>query len=133
MFFLLHLHGLEIKPRVRSVLEIESGINDPMAVFLTVGCVELLLAGDRRGVLGSWRSTSPTRSSAAPRSAWSRASLLVWLINRLELAAGLYPVLAMAFALFTFGGAQVARRQRRSRRLPRRAWWSATGATGRRS
>jgi cell volume regulation protein A len=31
---------------------------------------------------------------------------LVWLINRLELAAGLYPVLAMAFALFLFGGAQ---------------------------
>jgi cell volume regulation protein A len=31
---------------------------------------------------------------------------LVTLINRLELAAGLYPVLAMAFALFTFAGAQ---------------------------
>ena len=31
---------------------------------------------------------------------------LVWLINRLDLASGLYPILAMAWALFTFSGAQ---------------------------
>ena len=46
MFFLLHLHGFEIKPRVRGLLEIEAAINDPVAIFLTVTCVELLVAGD---------------------------------------------------------------------------------------
>ena len=91
-----------------------------MAVFLTVGCVELLLTGTSGERPGTSRPISPPRSPAAPCSASSAGFLLVWLINRLELAAGLYPVLAMAFALFTFGGAQVARRQRVPRRLSRR-------------
>jgi cell volume regulation protein A len=52
VFFLLHLHGLDIKPRVRSVLEVESGLNDPIAVFLTVGCVALLLDD---GAEPAWR------------------------------------------------------------------------------
>jgi cell volume regulation protein A len=106
VFFLLHLHGLEIKPRVRSLLEIESAINDPMAVFLTVGCVELLLTGSSNA---SWRLLIDFTVEIIGGAAAGVATgfILVGLINRLELAAGLYPVLAMAFALFTFGGAQV--------------------------
>jgi cell volume regulation protein A len=105
VFFLLHLHGLEIKPRVRSVLEVESGLNDPMAVFLTVGCVELLLA---RGGEPSWWLVVDFSNQIAGGAAVGLGAgfALVWLINRLELAAGLYPILAMAFALFTFGFAQ---------------------------
>ncbi len=59
--------------------------------------------------------------------------LLVGLINRLELAAGLYPVLAMAFALFTFGLAQVIGMRAGSWPSISPDWWSATGATGQRS
>ena len=105
VFFLLHLHGLDIKPRVRSVLEVESGLNDPMAVFLTVGCVELLRAD--AGEL-SWSVGADFITQIAGGAAIGLAGgyALVWLINRLELAAGLYPVLAMAFALFLFGAAQ---------------------------
>jgi potassium/hydrogen antiporter len=105
VFFLLHLHDLDIKPRVRSVLEVESGLNDPMAVFLTVGCVELLLAD-----VGAptWGLALDFANQIAGGAAIGVAAgfALVWLINRVELAAGLYPILAMAFALFTFGGAQ---------------------------
>ena len=105
VFFLLHLHGLDVKPRVRSVLEVESGLNDPMAVFLTVSCVELLLA---EAAEPSWGLVLDFANQIAGGAAIGLAAgfALVWLINRLELAAGLYPVLAMAFALFTFGGAQ---------------------------
>jgi potassium/hydrogen antiporter len=105
VFFLLHLHGLDIKPRVRSVLEVESGLNDPMAVFLTVGCVELLLADVAEP---TWGLALDFANQIAGGAAIGLAAgfALVWLINRLELAAGLYPILAMAFALFTFGGAQ---------------------------
>jgi cell volume regulation protein A len=105
VFFLLHLHGLDIKPRVRSVLEVESGLNDPMAVFLTVGCVALLLAD---GAEPTWRLAIDFFNQIAGGAAIGLAAgfTLVWLINRLELASGLYPILAMAWALFTFGGAQ---------------------------
>jgi potassium/hydrogen antiporter len=106
VFFLLNLHGLEIKPRVRSLLEIEAAINDPVAIFLTVGCVELLVAGDREW---SWFLLADFINEILGGAALGVIAgfALVWLINRLDLAAGLYPVLAMAFALFTFSGAQV--------------------------
>jgi cell volume regulation protein A len=106
VFFLLNLHGLEIKPRVRSLLEIEAAINDPVAIFLTVGCVELLVAGDREL---SWFLLVDFTNEILGGAALGVIAgfALVWLINRLDLAAGLYPVLAMAFALFTFSGAQV--------------------------
>jgi cell volume regulation protein A len=106
VFFLLHLHGLEIKQRVRSLLEIEAAINDPMAVFLTISCVELLLS-ESGGA--SWQLAIDFTAEIIGGGALGVAAgfVLVWLINRLDLAAGLYPVLAMAFALFTFGGAQV--------------------------
>jgi cell volume regulation protein A len=106
VFFLLHLHGLEIKPRARSLLEIESAINDPMAVFLTIGCVELLVTGASGD---PWQLAVGFTIQIIGGAALGVAAgfVLVGLINRLELAAGLYPVFAMAFALFVFGGAQV--------------------------
>jgi len=105
VFFLLHLHGLDVKPRVRSVLEVESGLNDPMAVFLTVGCVELLVA-DASELTWGLVADFTTQIAGGAVIGLAGGYVLVWLINRLDLAAGLYPVLAMASALFLFGGAQ---------------------------
>jgi cell volume regulation protein A len=107
VFFLLHLHGLEIKPRTRSLLEIESAMNDPMAVFLTIACVELLLTGSSGD---PWHLVADFILEIIGGAVLGVAAgfVLVGLINRLDLAAGLYPVFAMAFALFTFGGAQVS-------------------------
>jgi cell volume regulation protein A len=105
VFFLLHLHGLEVKPRVRSLLEVESAINDPMAVFLTISCVELLLS-ESSGASWWLAIDFIVQIIGGAAAGIAAGFVLVWLINRLELAGGLYPVLAMAFALFTFGGAQ---------------------------
>jgi potassium/hydrogen antiporter len=106
VFFLLHLHGLEIKPRVRGLLEIEAAINDPMAVFLTITCVELLLA-ESSGAAWHLAIDFTVEIIGGGVLGVAAGFVLVLMINRLELAGGLYPVLAMAFALFTFGGAQV--------------------------
>ncbi len=105
VFFLLHLHGLDIRPRVRSVLEVEFGLNDPVAVFLTIACVELLRV---EGAQPSWALALEFVNEIAGGAVAGLVAgfTLVWLINRLELASGLYPVLAMASALFTFGAAQ---------------------------
>src|SRR6201991_1946713 len=45
VFFLLHAKGLRLRPRVSATLEVESGINDPFAIFLTIVLIELLFSG----------------------------------------------------------------------------------------
>src|SRR5262245_10640536 len=47
VFFLLHARGLRLRPRVAATIEVESGSNDPFAVFLTIVLIEFLLIGDR--------------------------------------------------------------------------------------
>ena len=45
MFFLMHARGLRLRPRVGATIEVESGTNDPFAIFLTIVLVEILLLG----------------------------------------------------------------------------------------
>src|SRR5258708_12105126 len=47
VFFLIHVRGLRLRPRVAATLEVESGSNDPFAVLLTMLLVEFLIVGDR--------------------------------------------------------------------------------------
>src|ERR1700761_7399872 len=51
VFFLIHARGLRLRPRVAATLEIESGTNDPFAIFLTIMLVQMLLQGHQ-----SWAS-----------------------------------------------------------------------------
>jgi cell volume regulation protein A len=46
VFFLLHARGLRLRPRVAATLEVESGTNDPFAVFMTLLLVQYLMLGD---------------------------------------------------------------------------------------
>jgi potassium/hydrogen antiporter len=106
VFLLLHTRGTELKRRVSATLEIESGVNDPMAVFLTISCVELLLSPDA-GLTGHFILSFAIQLVGGVVIGFLGGMFLVFIINRVEIAAGLYPILAAAMALVIFAGAQI--------------------------
>ncbi|MEE2950400.1 MAG: potassium/proton antiporter [Pseudomonadota bacterium] len=108
VFFLLKTGGITIRDRVRSLLEIESGTNDPMAIFLTITLVELVSSGvslsDLGGdvVLGFFQQMGLGLGFGLA-GGW----LIAWLVARLALDRGLLPIvtLALAFLIFALTGA----------------------------
>jgi potassium/hydrogen antiporter len=101
VFSLLRHAGSGLKERVEATLEMESASNDPMAIFLTVALLELLATG-RGAVDAAVLAAFAQQFGLGALLGVAAARLLVWLINRLTLATGLYPLLAMSGALFVF-------------------------------
>ena len=94
--------GMSIRPRVQHLLEVESGANDPMAVILTLTVTQALVQGSASG----WGILLHT---AVQLAAGMAAGLAIgyggrWILGKVRLAAvGLYPVLTLAIAFFSFG------------------------------
>jgi potassium/hydrogen antiporter len=107
VFFLLRTGGLQLKQRVGTTLEIESGTNDPVAVFLTVALVEMLLAGARAP---TWSVLGALGEQAVIGGALGVGGGLAtsWILNRADLPAGLQPIFVMTSAIVIFGLASVA-------------------------
>jgi potassium/hydrogen antiporter len=101
VFALLRTQGANLQERVGSTLEIESGSNDPMAIFLSVALLELLAAG-RTELELSVLSAFAMQFAIGAALGLGGGRLLVWLINRLRLMTGLYPLLAVAGGLLIF-------------------------------
>jgi cell volume regulation protein A len=101
VFSILRGKGIGLKGSLRPTLELESGSNDPMAYFLTITFTaivaggnsdigQLLLAFGREFVLGGLLG-------------WIMGRASIWIINRIQLETeGLYPVLTLALAIFTY-------------------------------
>src|SRR3546814_13311446 len=84
----------------------ESGANDPMAIFLTITLVELI--GQSAGGL-SWLAMQyfVTQMGLGIACGLAGGYLLSYVVNRIDLAGGLYPVFALAAGLTVFVGARV--------------------------
>ena len=105
VFFLLHLRGLRLKSRVAATLEVESGVNDPMAIFLTLALVTIIVDGQ---AIASWESAVDFfwdflwQMVGGILFGLLGGAFVLRAVNRLELSAGLYPILAGALALLVF-------------------------------
>ena len=105
VFSILRGKGIGLKGALRPVLELESGSNDPMAYFLTISLTavvkeghfpagELLLLFVKGFIIGG-------------AMGYTTGKLSFWLINRIHLNnQGLYPVLLMALALFSYSATE---------------------------
>src|SRR5215813_3103112 len=104
VFFLVHARGLRLRPRVGATLEIESGTNDPFAVFLTILLVELLQRGDKPPQEIALSLGQEALLGIVLGILGGRA--IVWALNRLVLPQGLHAPFVATGALVVFGLAQ---------------------------
>jgi len=107
VFALLHARGMELKQRVGATLEVESGSNDPMAVFLVVVLIEAIAAGQ---TTLSWTVAVEfvKQMTLGAVAGIAGGRLLVRAINHLSLETGLYPLLAIAGGVSIYGGVTIA-------------------------
>jgi cell volume regulation protein A len=102
VFAVLRAGGVSLDKRLQSMLELESGSNDPMAIFLTVGCIEVITGKTALG-FGLLRLFAAQMVVGALVGI-CMGLIAVRVINRIKLdSAGFYPVLVTGFGLLTFG------------------------------
>lgn len=102
VFAQLRNAGIHIRKRLKSTLEVESASNDPMAIFLTVGLLEVLVNDVPLGfgLLVMFIQQMGVGAAIGLGVGWAAVAL----INRIHLqATGMYPVLVTACGLLAFG------------------------------
>lgn len=106
VFSVLTMQGLALKARVGATLEIESGLNDPMAVFLTIMLVELMVT---KQASFSWLMLGDFvwEMGAGTVVGLVGGRILAYAVERVQLSPGLYPLLALFGGIFIFGLAAV--------------------------
>lgn len=101
VFSILRSRSVGLKGNLRPLLEFESGSNDPMAYFLTIGFIYLLQEPDASLISLIPRFFYNMAVGGVCGYAFGRA--MVWTVNKIKLdVEGLYPVLILALLLFTF-------------------------------
>jgi len=102
IFATLRTGAVRLTGRLAPLLEFESGTNDPMAVFLTIGVTQLLTDGHASAFGLIWLFIAQMGIGGLLGLALGAGTVL--LINRLKLdVAGLYPVLTTALVVFIYG------------------------------
>jgi potassium/hydrogen antiporter len=101
VFSILRSKSLGLKGKLRPLLELESGSNDPMAVFLTVGVIQLLTEPDFH--LGDLVTSFFLQIIVGIAMGFIFGRVIVFLANRLHLGfEGLYPVLTLSVVFLTY-------------------------------
>lgn len=102
VFSVLRSKGISLKGQLKPLLELESGSNDPMAIFLTIGLIQLITQPDLSPV--SLIGLFIRQMLVGAIFGYIMGRVLLFLINRLKLGyEGLYPVLTLSLVFLTFG------------------------------
>jgi cell volume regulation protein A len=101
VFFLLRAGGQQLKRRVGATLEMESGTNDPVAVFMTILLAQMVIASVQTTVGAVVFSV--LRESILGFIVGVGGGLAISLaLNRISLPSGMHPLLVVAAALFIY-------------------------------
>jgi cell volume regulation protein A len=102
VFAVLRSRHVGLPPRLKSLLELESGSNDPMAVFLTVAVIALIQDPSATPWRLAFSFLQQMTIGVLAGHALGRAGACI--INRARLEyQGLYPVVTVALVLLTYG------------------------------
>jgi cell volume regulation protein A len=102
VFMVLRARNLKLQKRVASVLEFESGSNDPMAVLLTLGIIRVLTAPSTS--ILDLTTLFVLQISIGGVVGYVMGEAMRKIVNAIKLDhEGLYSVLSLALVLFTYG------------------------------
>lgn len=106
VFGVLRAKALRLRHSLQPLLELESGSNDPTAVFLTVYLTAALVTGTPLTGVLAIDFILQMSVGAGVGIACGYAGALI--LNRIHIEQeGLYPVITVGLALLTFGGAEI--------------------------
>ena len=102
VFSVLRSKGIGLKGKLKPLLELESGSNDPMAIFLTVGLIQIISLQNFSAMNFIGMFIQQMLFGAA--IGYGMGKVMLFMINRLRLGhEGLYPVLTLSLVFLTFG------------------------------
>jgi cell volume regulation protein A len=107
VFFLLRQHGILLHPKLKAVLEIESGMNDPAAVLLVAVFGEVAAGANIMSPAHAALHLIYALAVGAGVGFFA-GRILIFIIRKAHLARGLYPIMALSAVLFIFGLMQQA-------------------------
>ncbi len=106
VFSILRSHNLSVPGRLKAILEFESGSNDPMAVFLSMGAMAVISSGEWNliGLTGDFLLQMFLGTALGMLSGYlASKTLRRWMFSY----QGLYPVFGVALVLLTYSLTQM--------------------------
>lgn len=102
VFSVMRTRGVNLKGELEPLIEFESGSNDPIAVFLTLGLTQLITTPT--AAISDLIPAFLLQMTVGALCGYGMGRAMTYLINRLPLRQeGLYPVLTLAFVLLVYG------------------------------
>lgn len=109
VFFLLRVGGIHVRDRVRSILEMESGSNDPMAIFLTLVLIRFLVDRSSHVGFGGYVALHLAQEfGIGALAGLAGGFIIVQAVNRLGIERGLLPIAGLALALMVYAATALA-------------------------